>query len=101
VGKYKGPRCDACYNPLPLKGQTRCARCQEHAFVVKVQAELAYTPEEGQQFMIYDEHEHLLETFPMNEGVASKLADRLKAYFWAWRKGTLIVLGEEAPEQDW
>lgn len=68
-------------------------------FVVKVQVSLNDAPRET---LTYNADRSVMHQEPASPDVLRILRGRDKAYFWAWiNKDRLLVIDEEAGEQDW
>jgi hypothetical protein len=69
------------------------------ALIVKVQLEQA--PSKGANVLIYSEDRTVLYQQSTPRALRKRLGKRQKAYFYATLRGTILNLGNEAPEQEW
>lgn len=68
--------------------------------IVKVQASIVTTEDES-QVLVYDQAKKYQFQGAMPWDLLVKLNGRPKAYFEAELDGTELVIGDEAPTQDW
>lgn len=55
----------------------------------------------GSEMLVYNEDQSIMFQAPMSADIVSIMGDAKKKYFHALLKNSELIIGDEAPEQDW